>query len=56
MADVHLTRTQAEALIQPEISREIIKDIPEQSAALKLMRRSGSAILSAKSGLRPKAN
>ena len=39
MADVHLTRTQAEALIQPEISREIIKDIPEQSAALKLMRR-----------------
>ena len=39
MPDVHITRSQADALIQPEIAREIIKDIPEQSAALKLMRR-----------------
>ena len=35
----NITRSQTEALINPEISREIIKDIPLQSAALQLMRR-----------------
>lgn len=39
MPDVNITRSNAEALIPPEISTEIIKDIPFQSAAMQLFRR-----------------
>lgn len=34
-----ITRANAEALIPEEVAREIIQDVPEQSAALKVMRR-----------------
>jgi HK97 family phage major capsid protein len=39
MTDGHITRTNADALINPEIAQEIIKDIPLHSASLQLMRR-----------------